>query len=260
MKPILVAPLIAVVLAGAGAGAYFAVAGAGSGDEAPATQPTSTPTEQPSATPTPAAEPTPTPAPTAVPATSPPVQSAYRNAKYGYEVTLPVDWRLASAYMQQFAELTSNPRVTAVPEDHVVLTTLSESEEQQFIERASQEIGIALSPWFKFALGHSIRISHSWQSQVAFLENTYQGGLTVENTDIREETLDSGKPAIRVTRREANDNGDYTYDAVYISFATCPLVGPDHLPCQGVVFKIVKTPDYARQRFEAIFRSFREGK
>jgi hypothetical protein len=56
MKPIILAPLVAIVLAGGGVGAYLAVAGAGSGEEATAAQP--------AATPTPAAE-TPTPTPTA---------------------------------------------------------------------------------------------------------------------------------------------------------------------------------------------------
>ena len=68
MKPIIAAPLVAVVLAGAGVGAYYAVAGAGSREEAPPAQATATPTpspaEQASATPTPAATKTPTATPT----------------------------------------------------------------------------------------------------------------------------------------------------------------------------------------------------
>ena len=247
MKPVVLAPLVALALAAGGAGAYLWLTSGGSTAEAAVAQPTAT--EAPTLTPT--AEPPPTPA----------VQT-YRNEKYGYEVSYPEGWRLASAYMEKFAEVSSDPSITLVSEDVPVLTSVTEAAQRQFVEKASQEIGIALSPWFRFALGHSIRIRYSSQSRVAFLEDVHQGGLIVETTEIREELLDSGQSAIRVTRRRADDNGDYTYDAVYISFSSgaCPPVGPDRLPCQAVIFEIVKTPDYAIEQFEAIFRSFREGK
>jgi hypothetical protein len=65
MEPLFLAPPVAVVLAVAGVGAYFAVSGAGSGEEAPTVQAISTPTPsptEPTPTPTPAPELTPTPA------------------------------------------------------------------------------------------------------------------------------------------------------------------------------------------------------
>ena len=72
-------------------------------------------------------------------------------------------------------------------------------------------------------------------------------GIIRSNSDISEETLDSGELAIRLTRRDVDDNGDFTYDMVLASF------GPSDE--NTVVFRIVKTPDYDREAFETIFRS-----
>ena len=141
MKPVIIAPLVALALAASGAGAYFWLTSGGGVEEAVITP---SPTGVASS---PTTGPTPTPA-----------LQTYRNEKYGYEVNYPEGWRVTSAYMETFAELTSNPRFTAVPEDYVVLTTLSEPEEQQFMEQASQEIGPALSPWYKFAPGQAVVI------------------------------------------------------------------------------------------------------
>lgn len=81
MKPILIAPLVAVVLAGAGVGAYYAVAGAGSGEEAPPAQPT--------ATPTPTSAPTKTPAATAEPTPAQDDWVTYTDAQLGFKLLHP---------------------------------------------------------------------------------------------------------------------------------------------------------------------------
>jgi|SRR3990170_6419142 len=60
MKPVVLAPLVALALAAGGAGAYFWLTSAGGTEEAAVAQPT--PTEAPALSPT--AEPTPTPEPT----------------------------------------------------------------------------------------------------------------------------------------------------------------------------------------------------
>ncbi len=199
----------------------------------------------------PSAEPTPTVAPT-------PALQTYRNEKYGYEVVYPVDWRVATRYMQEFAAVTSNPRVTAVVEDYAVLTSLTEAEEQQFIEQAAREPGglTGLDPWYRFAVGESVQIIPTETSLDTFLKDATQGNVIRTSTDIRGETLASGQAVTRLTRREADDRGDYTYDAVCVpfDFDSCP---PSGAPCLGVIIRIVKTADYNEQAFEAIFRSFR---
>ncbi len=67
MKPAIVAPLVALALAGGGVGAYFWLSSGGGTEEATVAQPTPTPTATaaPTVTPTvtPTAEPTPTPTP-----------------------------------------------------------------------------------------------------------------------------------------------------------------------------------------------------
>jgi hypothetical protein len=94
MKLIIAAPLAAVVLAEAGAGAYFAVANTGSGEEVPAAQLPSTPTLTP--TPAPIQDATPTPAPTATPTptAAPTDWLTYTDATYGYSFDYPPTWYL----------------------------------------------------------------------------------------------------------------------------------------------------------------------
>jgi hypothetical protein len=244
MKPIFVAPLVTIVLAVAGVGAYFAVAGGGSGEEAPAAQPTPTPSEQ---TPTP----TPTPAPTETPTST---LQTYHNEKYGFEVALPEGWRVASSFMDRFAERISSPGATVVPEDYVALTSLNEETEQEAVEQASEEIAIGLAPWYGFAQGKSIHIFpmdviYPGVTIDSFLIDVDMAGIIRANSEVREESLASGKSAIRVTRREADDNGDFTFDLVIVRAS----VSDDN----RFIIRIVKTADYEKEAFEMILRSFR---
>ncbi|GBD14391.1 hypothetical protein HRbin25_00264 [bacterium HR25] len=192
---------------------------------------------------------------TPVPTADSPV---YRNGKYGYQVPVPAGYRVASIFMERFAQETSDPTLLRSPEDYVLLTTLPTEEERQAVEEASTTPAIGLEPWLRFQQGVAIHILPTHLTEEAFLRNSQEGGLIVVNSEVREETLDSGRRAVRLTRREISDNGDITYDAVYIPMATgeCPPFGG----CQGFVVRIVKTPDYARQAFEVVFRGFRESR
>ena len=290
MKPILVAPLIAIVLAGAGVGAYLAVAGAGSGEEAVVAQatPTPTPEAQAAAAIIPTPTPTPAPAPSETPVeagqkgggavdgeTPTSTLQTYRNGKYGYTVTLPEGWRVASSFMEAFAQVRSDPRTTRVPEDWVVLTSLSQSEEQQFIDDALQRPGglTGLEPWLEFALLDSVAVFPIEADLATYVTDVVEGNVIRTVTDVREEVLDSGQVVIRLTRREQDDRGDFTYDTVYVPFTSgsCPGSGAS---CKGMIVRIAmagrtnledpagqpppENPDYAKEEFETIFRSFRD--
>lgn len=268
--PKLLLPLVALLAVGgsaAGAGVYLATRGETVEKVLPpaAVQASPTPTTAPT---TIQASPTPTPTP---------ALQTYRNEKYGYEVNYPAGWRLATAYMQKFADLTSNPRFTAVPEDYVVLTSLSENEEANFVQEAAQKPGglTGLEPWYEFAPGESIYIQPVEIDMGAFITDQVQGNVIRTNTDVRQETLNSGLVVIRLTRREQDDRGDFIYDTVYVPFplAACATFGN---PCNGVTIRILRAgrtsledpagkplpefPNYAREEFESILRSFREAK
>ncbi len=73
--------------------------------------------------------------------------------------------------------------------------------------------------------------------------NVDTAGIVRTNSEIREELTDSGESVTRLTRREVDDNGDFTYDLV--------LVGGDN----PLVLRMVKTSDYNRLAFETVFRS-----
>jgi ABC-type glycerol-3-phosphate transport system substrate-binding protein len=129
------------------AAALLALAACGGmGDEPPVTD---TPTPSPGAAP---AQVTPTPSPTAT------VQT-YRNDRYGYEVAIPTGWRVATVYMDAFAEVLSYPGMAAVTDDYVLLTSLTEGEELAAVEQAFETVAIGLSPWFGFAEGNAVHIS-----------------------------------------------------------------------------------------------------
>jgi hypothetical protein len=154
--------------------------------------------------------------------------------------------------MKQFAVLISNPRVPAVPEDNIVITSLTEEEERAAVQEASETVALGLAPWFGFGQGKSVRISMIQPeiSREDLLKDVNMAGIIRSNSEIREETLDSGELAIRLTRRDVDDNGDFTYDMVLAPFGASDE--------NTVVFRIVKTPEYAKEEFETIFRSFRD--
>jgi hypothetical protein len=249
MLRVLAAAIALLAVAGGGVGAYYAVAGGG-GEDAAVSQATPTPTPT-------AVTATPT-APGAKggqesgPKTPTSALQTYRNDKYGYEVSLPEGYRAASFFMKQFAVLISNPRVPAVPEDNIVITSLTEEEERAAVQEASETVALGLAPWFGFGQGKSVRISliQPEISREDLLKDVNMAGIIRSNSEIREETLDSGELAIRLTRRDVDDNGDFTYDMVLAPFGASDE--------NTVVFRIVKTPEYAKEEFETIFRSFRD--
>ena len=207
-------------------------------EEAVVAQPTPTPSPQ-GETPAPTPQKTPTPA-----------LQTYRNEKYGYEVSLPEGYRRASLFMERFAE-----RISVVPEDYAVLTPLSKQEEEQAVEQASQEIAIGLAPWYGFARGKSIHIFpmdliYPEVTIDSFLMDVDTAGIIRANSEVRQESLNSGKSVVRLTRREADDNGDFTYDLV--------IVQTNANDDERFIIRIVKTPDYDKGAFETIFRSFQD--
>jgi hypothetical protein len=114
MKPIIAAPLVAIVLAGAGVGAYYAVAGAGSGEEALPGQAT---TAQPSPTPTPVATVSPTPGEGAT--------LTYVDPTYGYSFEYPATWFISpDSGIEGYSAVTSyDPRtakgIGGIPQDEL---------------------------------------------------------------------------------------------------------------------------------------------
>lgn len=231
--------------------------------------PQATPTETPTLTPT---EDTPAPTPQETPT---PALQTYRNDKYEYEISYPEGWRLADQYMQKFAELTSNPRFTAVPEDYVVFTSLSEIEEDAFIGEASQRPGgfTGLEPWLEFVLRTSVAIFPIGTDQATYLMDIVDGNVIRTVTDVREVVLDSGQVASRLTRRDQDDRGDFTFDTVYVpfSFDLCPAPFDT---CRGIIIRMAtagrtsledplgqpppENPGYSDEDFETIFRSFQD--
>jgi len=206
------------------------------------------------ATPTPTATTVPAVTPTAAPSPTPPVQ-AYRNEKYGYEVSLPEGYRVASFFLGQFAEVISNPRVQATPEDNVVLTSFTEEEERVAVQEALETTALGLAPWFGFASGQSVHIFpmeviYPGISVDDFLRDVNMAGVIRENSEITQVTLESGESATRLTRREVDDNGDFTYDVVIVETSSASA---------AFVIRIVKTADYDQEAFETIFRSFSLG-
>ena len=190
-----------------------------------------------------------TPGPTPQDTPTPALQT-YRNEKYGYAVALPPGYRVASFFMERFAE-----RIAVVPEDYAVLTSLNEQEEEQAVDQASQESAIGLAPWYGFARGKSIHIFpmdliYQGVTIDSFLMDVDTAGIIRTNSEVREESLDSGESATRLTRREVDDNGDFTYDLVIVQTSA----NDD----ERFIIRIVKTSDYDKEAFETIFRSFRD--
>jgi len=178
-------------------------------------------------------------------------QTIYRNEKYGYQVVLPPGWRVGEAYMQEMAERLSSPAKTIEPEDYVLLTSLTKEEELSAIEAAKTTVAIGLEPWFRFAEGQAIHIFplevlFQGISREQFVTEVDMAGIVRSNTDVRDVKLDSGESGIRLTRREADDNGDITYDIVLAE-----LSGSD------VVLRIVSSPGYAQSEFETVFSTLR---
>jgi uncharacterized protein YoaH (UPF0181 family) len=193
--------------------------------------------------------PTPTPETAAPVATPTQALLTYRNNKYGYELSLPEGWRVASLFVERFAEVISDPEREIVAEDYVLLTSLSQEEEEQAVEQASEAMAIGLSPWFGFAAGESVHIFpmeiiYAGVSVESFLMDVDTAGIVRKNSEIREEEIDSGESVTGLTRREVDDNGDFTYDLVIVEGE------------KPIILRIVKTPDYDRQAFETVFRSF----
>ena len=236
MKPVFLVPLVALALAGGGAGAYFWVTSGGGTEEAAVAQPT----------------PTPEPAPTAT-ATPTPALQTYRNEKYGYEVRFPAGYRVANFFTDAFAGVISDPSRTIEPEDYFVFTALSPQEEELAVQQASRDEAIGLAPWFNFDAGMSVDIFpldvlYPDVTPDAFLSDVDMAGIVRRNSKIRDEVLTSGEAATRLTRREVDNNGDFTYDMVIV-------MGKKDEPTAFVI-RIVKTPGYVAEAFETIFRSF----
>jgi hypothetical protein len=236
-----IAAALAVAGATAGGATYLLTRDDAVEEVPPAVQATATP--DPTATETPAA---PMPTPTAA-------SQTYRNEKYGYEVAVPEGYRAASFFMEQFAQKISSPGLAIDPADYAVLTTLSEEEEQEAVEKAAHEPAIGLAPWFGFASGQAMHIFpigviFPGVSVDDFLQDVDMAGIVRQNSDIKQVTLESGDPATRLTRREVDDNGDFTYDVV--------IIEADSAEGSAFILRIVKTPDYDREAFEAIFKSF----
>ncbi|MFQ5472007.1 MAG: hypothetical protein ACE5FA_03860 [Dehalococcoidia bacterium] len=181
-----------------------------------------------------------------------PALETYRNEKYGYKVALPPGWRVATTYMEAFADRLSVPTSSHEPPDYVVLTSLSESEEIAAVTEAMGTVAIGLSPWYGFAQGQAVHIFpmaivFQGASRDDFLTDVDRAGIIRLNEGETQVLMDSGGEAIRLTRREADDNGDFTYDVALTALAT----GED------VIVRIVASPGYAIEAFEAIFSSFR---
>ncbi len=88
MKPVIVAPLVALALAGAAAGGYFWLSSGGGVEEAVVAQPTATPTPTPGQA-TPPASPTPTPAAQPSPAPVPAGWPVYVDPVLGFSLPYP---------------------------------------------------------------------------------------------------------------------------------------------------------------------------
>jgi hypothetical protein len=207
MKPIVAAPLVAIVLAGSGVGAYYAVAGAGSGDEAPAAQPTVTPTPaaQPSPSPTPSPGPTATPAPVETPAPVPTDWLTYVDPTYGYSFEYPNTWFISpDSGIAGYSAVTSyNPRTAKgigdIPEDELkVEFNVSENPNSLSLEdwigrnRAKAEDGVTVVTEFSTAVDNVGGIGRT-----VSLESF--GGVTV-----REYYFDKGGYVYVITTFPAN--------------------------------------------------------
>ncbi len=99
MKPVIVAPLVALALAGAAAGGYFWLSSGGGVEEAVVAQPTASPTP----TPTPAAQPSPSPAPAD--------WQTYVDPGLGFSFLYRSDWTISTDYYELPAKK-GNPAVT----------------------------------------------------------------------------------------------------------------------------------------------------
>lgn len=137
----------------------------------------------------------------------------YENDTYGYSVKYPREWRIAEDYMEAFAEI-RHPNNKSLIDDYVMITKLSQTEETDFINYAKGYVGIAARPWYDFGLGKSIVITPSTSTLEDYKKEIPQGTdvITIIPSNIREETLPSGKRITRLTRYEKSDNGEFTYD------------------------------------------------
>jgi hypothetical protein len=249
--PKLLLPLIAALAVGgaaAGGGLYLATRDAGV--EEVSRPPSALDTPEPSPTVANVETPTPAVSPTA---TLTSALQTYRNEKYAYEVRTPAGYRLANSFIDAFTGVISNPSRAIEPEDYTVFTALSPEEEEQAVQEASQDDAIGLAAWFNFDAGRSVDIFpldvlYPGVTLDAFLTDVHTAGVVRMNSGIRDEMLTSGEAATRLTRREVDDNGDFTYDMV--------IVMPRKDDPTAFIMRILKTPGYESGVFEAIFRSF----
>ena len=168
----------------------------------------------------------------------------------GYELTIPPGWRLADMFMQEFHQRLA-ASMPDLADHYVVLTSLTFDEEQQEVEEilAADQAALGLEPWYSFAAGKSVHIYpmgvlYPGVTLDDFLRDVDQAGVVRTNTDVRQETTESGELVTRLTRHEIDDNGDFLYDRVLVNLGSGVLI-----------VSIVQTVDYDQSGFEAIFRS-----
>lgn len=210
----------------------------------------SSPTPTGSANSATSAQVTPTTAPSPVSPT-PTSSPRYRNETVGYELTIPPGWRIAETFMQEFHERLGWSMPDLEPEQYVVLTSLTFSKEQQEVDQilVADQAALGLEQWYSFAAGKSVHIYpigvlYPGVTLEQFLRDVDQAGVVRTNTDVRQETTESGEQVTRLTRHEVDDNGDFLYDRVLVDLGSGVLI-----------VSVVQTADYDQSAFQAIFRS-----
>lgn len=169
----------------------------------------------------------------------------YTNEKYGYSVKYPNSWRLAQEYMEAMTSI-QTPNKDEV-EDYVVLTAISEVEEEEFIQYAREYEGIAARPWYDFGHGSSIIISPTVSSIDEYM-TAESSNVIYAPAKISEAMLPNGLNVTTLQVYSSNDNGEFNYLVALI-----PL---DNSERSFLDIRVENSDDIDEKTFNAIVNSF----
>jgi hypothetical protein len=170
----------------------------------------------------------------------------YKNEEFGYKINYPDNWRVAYSIMSL--------RNKDYPDRRLLLTNLSEEEEQVYLQALKSYTGIG-SPYdhVKNGDGRSIEI---YPSTITFEELGNSDKIPGwEIIGLQEKTIQSGYKILRF-REKITWEADRDFDKVLIPYSGNKLMNGKKITY--IVLSIERNNgDYEKKTFEGVLSSFR---